>query len=40
MTGAGAIVLRNSAIGEREIWVGMPAKLLKARTGLPGKEQP
>jgi len=39
MTGAGAIVTRNSAIGDREIWVGVPAKLLKARTGLPGKEK-
>jgi carbonic anhydrase/acetyltransferase-like protein (isoleucine patch superfamily) len=39
MTGAGAIVTRNSAIGEREIWVGVPAKLLKTRASLPGKEK-
>jgi hypothetical protein len=39
MTGAGAIVTRDSAIGEREIWVGVPAKLLRARTDLPGKEK-
>lgn len=31
MTGAGAIVKRGSAIGEEEVWVGLPAKLLKRR---------
>jgi bifunctional UDP-N-acetylglucosamine pyrophosphorylase/glucosamine-1-phosphate N-acetyltransferase len=31
MTGAGAIVKRGSEIGEEEVWVGVPAKLLKRR---------
>jgi bifunctional UDP-N-acetylglucosamine pyrophosphorylase/glucosamine-1-phosphate N-acetyltransferase len=31
MTGAGAIVKRNSQIGDGEVWVGVPAHLLKRR---------
>lgn len=38
MTGAGAIVKRGSRIGDGELWVGVPARLLKTRA--PGGEQP
>ena len=31
MTGAGAVVKRGSKIGADEVWVGVPAKLLKQR---------
>ncbi len=31
MTGAGAIVKRDSQIGDDEVWVGVPARLLKKR---------
>lgn len=31
MTGAGAIVTRNSDLGENEVWVGVPARRLKVR---------
>ena len=31
MTGAGAIVTRGSAVGDGEIWVGVPARKLKQR---------
>ena len=37
MTGAGAIVKRGSQIGAGEVWVGVPAKLLKQRELPPAK---
>ena len=37
MTGAGAIVTRGSVIGQREVWVGVPAKKLKLRELPPQK---
>lgn len=37
MTGAGAIVKRGSRVGAREVWVGVPAKLLKQRELPPAK---
>ena len=37
MTGAGAIVKRGSKVGAREVWVGVPAKLLKQRELPPAK---
>ena len=39
MTGAGAIVKRGSKIGPREVWVGVPARLLKQRELAPAKEK-
>lgn len=38
MTGAGAITKRGSALGENEIWVGVPARFLKRREAK-AKEQ-
>ncbi len=38
MTGAGAVVKRNSKLGADEIWVGLPARLLKPRPPTPKKE--
>ncbi|MFY9344130.1 MAG: NTP transferase domain-containing protein [Planctomycetota bacterium] len=38
LTGAGAIVTRGSKIGAGEVWVGVPAKLLKQRAAS-GKER-
>jgi bifunctional UDP-N-acetylglucosamine pyrophosphorylase/glucosamine-1-phosphate N-acetyltransferase len=48
LTGAGAIVTRGSKVGPREVWVGVPAKLLKQRAfrsddappAKPAKENP
>jgi bifunctional UDP-N-acetylglucosamine pyrophosphorylase/glucosamine-1-phosphate N-acetyltransferase len=37
MTGAGAIVKRGTSIGPREVWVGVPARLLKQRELPPAK---
>ncbi|MDO8348698.1 MAG: DapH/DapD/GlmU-related protein, partial [Planctomycetota bacterium] len=39
MTGAGAIVKRGSKVGADEVWVGVPAKLLKRREPVPEKRQ-
>ena len=39
MTGAGAIVKRGSAIGAREVWVGVPARMLKQRELPPAKDK-
>jgi bifunctional N-acetylglucosamine-1-phosphate-uridyltransferase/glucosamine-1-phosphate-acetyltransferase GlmU-like protein len=39
LTGAGAIVKRGSVIGAREVWVGVPARLLKKREMPPGKDK-
>ena len=35
MTGAGAIVKRDSKIGADEVWVGVPARMLKRRDANP-----
>ncbi len=35
MTGAGAIVKRGSALGDNEVWVGVPARRLKLREPAP-----
>lgn len=37
LTGAGAIVKRGTVIGAREVWVGVPARLLKQREMPPGR---
>lgn len=39
MTGAGAIVKRDSKIGDREVWVGVPARFVKTREPRPVKEK-
>ena len=39
MTGAGAIVKRDSNIGDREVWVGVPARFVKTREPRPVKEK-
>ena len=39
MTGAGAIVKRGSKVGAGEVWVGVPAKLLKARAPVPASHR-
>jgi bifunctional UDP-N-acetylglucosamine pyrophosphorylase/glucosamine-1-phosphate N-acetyltransferase len=39
MTGAGAIVTRGSVVGAREIWVGVPARLLKQRDAAPAAKE-
>jgi bifunctional UDP-N-acetylglucosamine pyrophosphorylase / glucosamine-1-phosphate N-acetyltransferase len=37
MTGAGAIVKRNTAIGAQEVWVGVPARKLDKKRALKGE---
>ena len=39
LTGAGAIVTRGTVIAPREVWVGVPARRLKAREAPPAKEK-
>ncbi|MBI5849589.1 MAG: hypothetical protein HZB39_00900 [Planctomycetes bacterium] len=34
-TGAGAIVTRNSHVGDDEVWVGVPARRLEKRGNRP-----